>query len=66
MSRACRWCAADSASRAWSRYTLARVPSAVDNASFDLSDGKKSAHLQGKTTPESDSPGTTVTVDVAC
>ena len=38
----------------------------VDNASFDLSDGKKSAHLRGKTTPESDSPGTTVTVDVAC
>lgn len=38
----------------------------VDNASFDLSNGKKTAHLQGKTTPESDSPGTTVTVDVAC
>jgi hypothetical protein len=38
----------------------------VDNASFDLADGKQAAHLQGKTTPESDSPGTTVTVDVAC
>jgi len=38
----------------------------VDNASFDLSNDKKSAHLRGKTTPESDAPGTTVTVDVAC
>jgi hypothetical protein len=38
----------------------------VDNASFDLSDGKQAARLRGKTTPESDSPGTTVTVDVAC
>jgi hypothetical protein len=38
----------------------------VDNASFDLSNGKKTAHLQGKTTPESDSPGTAVTVDVSC
>ena len=38
----------------------------VDNASFSLSNGKKTAHLRGKTTPESDSPGTTVTVDVAC
>jgi hypothetical protein len=38
----------------------------VDNASFELSDHKKAAHLQGKTTHESDAPGTTVTVDVAC
>ncbi len=38
----------------------------VDNASFALSNGKKTAHAQGKTTPESDSPGTTVTVDVTC
>jgi hypothetical protein len=38
----------------------------VDNASFDLSNGKKAAHLQGQTTQESDAPGTTVTVDIAC
>jgi hypothetical protein len=38
----------------------------VDNASFDLSNDKKAAHLRGKTTPESDAPGTMVTVDVAC
>lgn len=38
----------------------------VDNASFGLSNGKKTAHLQGRTTNESDSPGTTVTVDVTC
>jgi hypothetical protein len=38
----------------------------VDSASFDLSNDKKTAHLQGKTTHESDAPGTTVAVDVAC
>jgi len=38
----------------------------VDNASLDLAHDMKSAHLQGQTTPESDAPGTTVTVDVAC
>ena len=38
----------------------------VDGASLDLSDGARAAHLQGKTTAESDVPGAPVTVDVAC
>jgi hypothetical protein len=36
----------------------------VDGASLDLSDGGRAAHLQGKTTAESDVPGAPVTVDV--
>ena len=38
----------------------------VDGATLTLSNGAKTAHLQGKTTAESDAPGTAVTVDVAC
>jgi hypothetical protein len=38
----------------------------ADAASLTLSDGGKTAHLSGKTTNESDLPGTQVTVDITC
>ncbi len=38
----------------------------VDGATLTLSNGARTAHLRGKTTAESDAPGTAVTVDVAC
>ncbi len=38
----------------------------VDGASLTLSEGAKTAHLQGKATAQSDVPGAAVTADVAC
>lgn len=38
----------------------------VDGASLTLSNGAKTAHLQGKTSAQSDVPGATVTADVTC